>query len=342
MESLHSELLSSVKIKLTSRCNLRCQMCDYWKNKTETALTTEQWLDVIDQLADFGCKKIHFSGGEVFLRKDFLDLVERACQRGIKTNMTTNGTLFTKDRIRRLVRAKPNSVSLSLDGPRAKLHDSIRGLPGSFKRTTRTIAELKKVGGRYGRTPKIRINFVLMQENYRKAAEMVTLASELGVTELHPMPIDEGEQAKFRLTKSQIRRYNKEVAPLVYRERRKGGFSTLPQMVFPFGRTKQEIKRASEGEYGFKLYESKPCLSPWNHLFIGWDGETYLCCMTNTQMSSLGNVAEQSVPEIFNGEPMKQIRRDFRALHHHPACAKCDMVIRENQVLHSAIERFKS
>ena len=62
--------LRSVKIKLTARCNLRCQMCRYGKNLDLPELPTERWLGIIDELAELGCRKLHLSGGEVMVRRD--------------------------------------------------------------------------------------------------------------------------------------------------------------------------------------------------------------------------------------------------------------------------------
>lgn len=338
LTSFHSTLLTSAKIKLTSLCNLRCEMCQFAITKKETSLSTEQWKSVLDQLKAMGCGKIHFSGGEMFLRPDALDLVEHGCQLGMKINMTTNGTLFTKDMLRRLVRAKPNSISLSLDGPRPALHDQIRGIPGSFKRTCRTIRRLQELGDKQGRRPKIRLNFVIMQSNYRRTAEMVSLARELEVVELHPMPVD--DEGDFRLSLGQMERYNAEIAPQVFLERQKAGFSTDPLMVYPFGQSAEELRSSREGHYSRGYYQQKPCLAPWMQLFLAWDGETFLCCMTNHQMESLGNVGTTPLEEIFNGPAMREVRKKFVALDHHPACARCDMLLNENQRLHAAMSEL--
>lgn len=343
LRTLHSPLLRSVKIKLTSLCNLRCQMCHYWKNESEQALTTEQWLRVIDQLGEMGCRKIHFSGGEVFLRRDFLDLVERARERKIKVNMTTNGTLLTPDRVRRLVKARPNSLSFSLDGPRARLHDHIRGLPGSFERTCRTIRRIRKRGEQYGRVPRLRINFVMQRMNFRTLPAMVELAGRLGVNEIHPMPVDEKGDRKNRLSRGQILRYNAEIAPLVLEARERWGFSTHPSLVYPLGRLPEELKLARDGLYSLGFYQRRPCLVPWLHLFLGWDGEAYLCCMTNRRMESLGNVARTSVADVFNGEPMRAVRRRFLEGRLESPCARCDMAIVENERLFQQLgEPFRS
>ena len=337
LDSGHSQLLSSVKIKLTSFCNLRCQMCDYWKTKSEQSLNTDQWFDVLAQLADMGCRKVHFSGGEVFLRRDFLDLVEHGTALKLKINMTTNGTLLTDERLRRLIKARPNSISLSLDGPKAEIHDSIRGLPGSFKRTTRTLRKLNQLGERLGHRPKVRINSVLQRSNYKLVPQLVRLVSGLGAVELHPMPVDEKGKRKNRLSITQLEAYNRDIAPRVLEERQKAGFSTAPWMVYPFGRSEAELENSRKGDYSLGIYRDKPCLSPWMHLFIGWDGETYLCCMTNRRMDSLGNVARQSLNEIFNGPAMLAVRERFMQLKMENSCRRCDMVNTENQMLHRAL-----
>lgn len=331
--TLEPEELRCVKIKLTSRCNLRCQMCKYWKTEQETTLSTDQWRRVLDEMAGLGCRKVHFSGGEVFLRPDFLDLVEHAAGAGMKVNMTTNGTLLTKERVDRLARARPNSISLSLDGPRPRVHDRIRGLPGSFRRTTRAIRRLRAAD----RPPKIRVNFVLMRANFRHAPEMVDLARSLGAVEIHPMPVDEKGEPRNRLSRAQIRRYNEEIAPQVLQKRREHGFSTHPDLVYPFGVSDEDLRQARDGLYARGFYAQKACLAPWLHLFVAWDGESYLCCMTNGRMESLGNVNTEGVRAVFHGERMRTVRRAFLNGKPHPACHRCDMFLAENRKLHAAL-----
>lgn len=342
LDTLDPSGIRCAKIKLTSKCNLRCQMCHYWTTTREETLDTDAWRRVLTQLHAAGCRKVHFSGGEVFLRRDFLDLVEHAGGLGMKVNMTTNGTLLTREKVRRLVRARPNSVSLSLDGPTAQIHDGIRGIPGSFARTCRTIRALQTLGDRYGARPRVRLNFVMMRANYRRAADMVRLAAALQAVELHPMPVDEKGEARRRLTRSQIERYNREIAPQVLELRRSLGFATHPALVHPYGTTAAEVRHARDGLYARGFYARHACLAPWLHLFIAWDGETYLCCMTTRRMESLGNVRHASVGEVFGGARYREVRRAFQAGRHLPSCARCDMFLDENATLHAALrERDK-
>ena len=328
-------LLRCAKIKLTSRCNLRCVMCKYWQTVDEQTVSSERWRDVFAELGELGCRKVHFSGGEVFLRRDFHDLVEAALARALKVNLTTNGTLVDRHRADRLAAAGVNSVSISLDGPSPRTHDEIRGQARAFKRSVRTIRRLKAADPRL----KIRINTVLMRSNFRRLPAMVKLGGELGVTDVLPMPVDEKGPRKNRLSARQILEYNREIAPAVAELRQAYGFSTATPFVYPFGVTDAEVRLSARGFYARGFFERRACLAPWLHAFFAWDGETYLCCMTNGRMASLGNVRRQSVRDVFHGEAYRHVREEFLAGRHLPSCHRCDLFLRENAELHAALDQ---
>ena len=329
-------LLRCAKIKITSRCNLRCLMCDYWQTRHEDTLSSARWRDVFGELAALGCKKLHFSGGEVFLRPDFLDLAEDACARGLKVNLTTNGTLVGREAVGRMADAGVNAVSISLDGPRASAHDRVRGLPGAFKKSVRTIRWLQEDAPRV----KVRINFVVMRKTFRKLPDMVALAGELGARELVPMPVDEKGRRKRRLSVEEIQEYNREVAPRVAELRQRYGFSLDPRLVYPFGVTERELAHSAEGRYARGFFERHACLVPWLHLYAAWNGDVYLCCMTNGRMEPLGNLGRKSVQEIFHGEAYRRVRAEFMAGRHLPSCHRCDLFPGENALLHAALDRL--
>ena len=326
-------LLRDAKIKLTSRCNLRCVMCKYWQTEREDTLASERWRQVFTELAELGCRKIHFSGGEVFLRRDFLDLAEAAIARGLKVNVTTNGTLIDRAAAKRLAASGVNRVSISLDGPTAHVHDAIRGQAQAFRRSVRTIRRLRAHG-----LARVRINFVVMRSNYRRLPAMVRLAGELGAEELLPMPVDE-KRPRNRLSARQIREYNRAIAPEVLALRQRYGFSTSPALVHPFGVTAAEVKLSAEGLYARGLFLRQACLAPWLHTFFAWNGDAYLCCMTNGRMDALGNVGRQPVREIFHGAAYQDVRRRFAAGRHLASCHRCDLFLRENAQLHAALDQ---
>lgn len=290
-------------------------------------------MQVFTELAELGCRKLHFSGGEVFLRRDFLDLAEAAIARGLKVNVTTNGTLLDRAAARRLAAIGVNRVSISLDGPSARVHDAVRGQAQAFRRSVRTIRRLRAHGLR-----RVRINFVVMRANYRRLPAMVRLAGELGAEELLPMPVDE-KRPRNRLSARQIREYNRAIAPEVLALRQRYGFSTSPALVHPFGVTEAEVKLSAEGLYARGLFARQACLAPWLHAFFAWNGQAYLCCMTNGRMDALGNVGRQPVREIFHGAAYQDVRRRFAAGRHLASCHRCDLFLRENAQLHAALDQ---
>jgi MoaA/NifB/PqqE/SkfB family radical SAM enzyme len=227
-----------------------------------------------------------------------------------------------------------NSVSISLDGPTPSTHNAVRGREYAFKHSLRTIRWLRRSAPKV----KVRINFVVMRHNYTDLPEMVRLAGELGVLELNPMPVDEKGPRKNRLSKIQIRHYNREIAPQVLAGRRRYGFSVAPSHVYPFGVTEEEVRLSSKGLYARGFFERRACLVPWMHTFFAWNGDAFLCCMTNGRIDALGNVGRQSVREVFHGPGYGKVREDFVAGRHFPSCHRCDLFLAENARLHAALD----
>jgi radical SAM protein with 4Fe4S-binding SPASM domain len=119
----------------THKCNLRCKHC--YSNSGEPdegELTTQQALNVVDQLADAHVTALAFSGGEPLTRKDFFEVARHASDRGLYVSLASNGTLLTKENVQKLKEAKVNYIDISIDGATAKTHDEFRGVPGAFDR----------------------------------------------------------------------------------------------------------------------------------------------------------------------------------------------------------------
>jgi radical SAM protein with 4Fe4S-binding SPASM domain len=117
----------------THRCNLACKHC--YSNSgvvNESELTTKEALAVVDQLADAGVTALALSGGEPLTRKDFFKVARHAAERGLYVSVATNGTLLTKENVRKLKHAKVNYLDVSIDGASAKTHDEFRGVQGTF------------------------------------------------------------------------------------------------------------------------------------------------------------------------------------------------------------------
>lgn len=335
-DGLTPSYLRCAKIKLTSRCNLRCRMCKYWRTEGEEELTTGDVIRAIKSLHGLGCRKVHFSGGEVFLRDDLLEIVDYATSLGLKVNLTTNGTLIRKSTATRLIKSKVNSISFSLDGADAKLHDRIRGMKGAYRRIIRGIGHIAEAKSAMKGRTKIRVNVVLQRENYRVIPEIVEQAGALGAVDVKAIPVDGKCEGKAILSKSQIREFNDVVALQVIEARKRYGFSTASHITFPLGKKKAEINLAKEARYALGYYEDHLCFAPWLHTFISWNGDVFLCCMSRGRIPPLGNVRHESPEEIFRGARYNEVRNAIRQKRFE-FCSRCDDFLEENRFLEQQV-----
>ncbi|MBO7402044.1 MAG: radical SAM protein [Lachnospiraceae bacterium] len=132
--------------EITLGCCFSCKYCGSGVNgqKRENELTTEECINVAEQLKNLGCRRVSLIGGEVFMRKDWDTVVEALTSRGIVTCIITNGFLFREEHINRLKELNIESVAVSLDGPR-DVHDKYRQ-EGSYDRAVRAIEMLTAAG----------------------------------------------------------------------------------------------------------------------------------------------------------------------------------------------------
>ncbi len=139
-------------------------------------LTTEEAMQVIDDLGGMGVPLILFSGGEPLLRKDIWNLARHARDRGLKMALSTNGTLITPDIAGRIRECGIEYAGISLDGARAETHDRFRNSPGAFEQTVAAFAACHKAGLRCG------VRVTLTRENCRELEALIDLALTLGAS----------------------------------------------------------------------------------------------------------------------------------------------------------------
>ncbi len=135
----------------TRRCNLRCVHCysDSCDREYAGELSTAEGKRLIDALADYGAPTLLFSGGEPLLRPDIWELADHARDRGLRTVLSTNGTLIGQEEARRIREAGFSYVGVSIDGV-GETHDRIRGRKGSFEEAIRGIRNCRAQGVRTG------------------------------------------------------------------------------------------------------------------------------------------------------------------------------------------------
>jgi len=163
----------------TRACNLRCLHC-YASAESAPApdeLSTDEARRMIDDLAAFGIPVLLLSGGEALLRSDLDDLAAYAVARGVRVALSTNGTLITPERARRLADAGVTYAGISLDGIGAE-NDRFRGLAGAFTLAMDGIRACREAGVRTG------VRVTLHRGNVHAIGAMFDLCEREGVDRL--------------------------------------------------------------------------------------------------------------------------------------------------------------
>ncbi len=136
---------------VTRSCNLRCLHCysDSEALRYEGELTTQEGYGFLWSLAAFNVPAVLFSGGEPLVRRDLFDLVAFARFLGLRSTLSTNGTLITPEMAERIKGIGFTYVGISLDGI-GEVNDRFRGKAGAFDRALRAFHNLKALGQRVG------------------------------------------------------------------------------------------------------------------------------------------------------------------------------------------------
>jgi len=135
----------------TKACNLRCIHC-YYTARAEPdpdELRTGEAKAFIDDLADFGAPVLLFSGGEPLMREDLFELGAHAAGRGLRTVISTNGTLIDRANAHRIREGGFSYVGISLDGI-GETNDRFRGMRGAFDAALSGFHHCQAAGVRTG------------------------------------------------------------------------------------------------------------------------------------------------------------------------------------------------
>ena len=162
--------------ELTHRCPLSCPYCanPIQLERAGSELPTETWLRVIDEAAALGVLQIHFSGGEPMARRDLLDLIRRARERDLYSNLITSGILLDGPAAGRLADAGLDHVQLSFQDADVGEADRIGGYKGSQAKKIACAAHVRDAG-----LP-LTANFVVHRQNIARLPDMLALGEQLG------------------------------------------------------------------------------------------------------------------------------------------------------------------
>jgi AdoMet-dependent heme synthase len=164
----------AVQLDITYRCNERCVHC-YLDHHDHGEMTTTEILRLMDEMAEAGVLTLTLSGGEIFLRKDFFEIVEHARRLSFCVKLKTNALLIGEREAARLRDLAVQEIQVSIYSHRPEVHDAITLVPGSLNRSLSAIRFLK------AQELKVVMANVLMRQNKNDYVAVQDLADEIGV-----------------------------------------------------------------------------------------------------------------------------------------------------------------
>lgn len=188
---------------LTKRCNARCSFCFYGSSRRAPEESgSELTLGEIQNIsASLGTLLwLAFSGGEIFLRKDIVDITKVFYKQNRPAIIlfSSNGLLteVIEEKIKAILKSCTQStvaVKLSIDGTEG-MHDSVRG-KGSFQKTMKTYRALGELMNTYPNL-EVGINTVFCSANQDSMSEIIEFVRGLEKIKTHTVSLIRGEGLK--------------------------------------------------------------------------------------------------------------------------------------------------
>lgn len=193
------------EIEIIDQCNLSCIHC-YVTKKKKTILSFIEVKSVISQLEKAGCFFLTFTGGEPFLRKDFLKIIYYAEKKGFSIDILSNGTLITSSVAKEIAKLKVNRIQISVYSAIPIIHDSVTKINGSFRKSKSAIKLLRD------NKVKVHLACLVMSLNFSTYKTVGDLAKETGASWSVAYPVrarhsGEKDTYRLRLNKQQLKQF---------------------------------------------------------------------------------------------------------------------------------------
>lgn len=287
----HIPAPAGVCIEITNRCNLNCLMCvrRYWDAAANPLgeMSYEFFeKNILVHLKPY--QSVNLQGvGESLLSKNFLPMLRACKDLGCETTFITNGVSlqhYADD----IVSIGVDEIRLSVDGTESM--QKIRRF--SIDKVMAALDDLNAAKQKLGKKhPAVYINYVLTRDTLYELPELIEMVRAREVSKIFvmhmiihdPVLIDQSVVPLY----VEAKKVFAEAAALA---KRHGIFLDLPP--------EPETRCI--------------CYQPFRFVFINWNGDVRPCCMSTINEKGallLGNLQEQSLPELWNSAYAHKLRK---------------------------------
>lgn len=178
----------SISIEISSTCNLKCKICNQWKEKNNAKkLKFKDFKKLINEISkSFNDTTLEFSGPEPLMNPKLLfQILEYAKNKGVKTAISTNGSLIDKETAVKLIKNNLKHISISLDSNKHEVQDYIRQCNGLFKKNVSVIKNLVEAKQELYSKTVISVTCTITEYNVNELVDLYNLCKSLKVDSIN-------------------------------------------------------------------------------------------------------------------------------------------------------------
>ncbi|MCO6451459.1 MAG: SPASM domain-containing protein [Caldilineales bacterium] len=309
------ELPRQLYIEVTNHCNSLCISCpltyDYFlPHEPKYTLSWENFRRIVDQVPQIERAVLH-GIGEPLLNRDLPRFVAHLKARGAQTLFNSNAILLNQARGDALVEAGLDELRVSIDAVTPELYARLRGVDS----LPRILDNLRAFIDRHGgcNRPRVSLWLVGMRENLHQLPDFVRLGADLGVPEVYLQRLvyfGDGSRPQLDTTmtaeQSLYASLEEQQAELIAKCEQLA--ADLGIRFQASGATTPHESVAVKGEHPWQ-----GCMRPWVLMYITANGNALPCCIApfaaaDYQSIQLGNIFEQPLADVWNGERYQELR----------------------------------
>jgi len=335
---------SRIIIFPTNYCNQRCRFC-VSSNKndilSEDELEEYHIRKIVKEAKDLGVLEWTIvGGGEPLFKKYTFELMELIKANKMLGLLNTNGTLFTDEKIRKLIEIGWDEIWFSIEGSNAKIHDYHTQVNGSFKKSIDAIKLFNFYKRKFGKKlPKILITTTITNRNYFSIPKIIKFARKYceGII-LQRLDIYNEEGRKLELNEKE---YNEFISNMKKIEKvlEKNGFRSNIKYILEEKRQEENQKINNENLL------SSICFNPWYTILIYPNGKVTYCCAVPLEMikGDDPDVKKNSLKSIWYGKNFNEIRKTLlKRFIVKKVCDYCfEGLVDENENLSNNLKKYR-
>ncbi len=271
-----------LNVELTNKCPMKCVMCARTNNMTRSQglMELETFKLVVDEYVSVNPERArtydfwlhHF--GESLVHPEFGKFIRYAVSKNMKVGLSINPIMLSAETSHDLLTSGISKLIVSLDGHDNESFLKIRGLRDAHEKSKTNFLVFLKMKKELNSKTRIilrMIDFKMNRESIKQASDF--WKSIEGIDEF---------------TVKNLCTWNGDAADV----------NALSVM-------------KSNNEELRKVYNVVGCHNPWQQVSVTWDGEVVPCCYDYDKKYVLGDVKKESLSQIWNGERMQALRKEF-------------------------------